>query len=86
MLTCTGDLSRNRSVGVALAQGRKLDEIVGSMKMVAEGIKTTNAVVDLARQQSVEMPIAFRMYDMLHFGISPREAIQQLMERSLKEE
>ncbi len=86
VLTCTGDLSRNRSVGVALAQGRKLDEIVGSMKMVAEGINTTRAVVDLAKQRSVEMPIASRMYEMLHFGISPRAAIQQLMERSLKEE
>jgi glycerol-3-phosphate dehydrogenase (NAD(P)+) len=86
VLTCTGDLSRNRSVGVALAQGRTLEEIVGSMKMVAEGIKTTNAVVDLAKQHSVEMPIASRMYEMLHFGISPRAAIQQLMERSLREE
>jgi glycerol-3-phosphate dehydrogenase (NAD(P)+) len=86
VLTCTGDLSRNRSVGVALAHGRSLEEIVGSMKMVAEGVKTTNAVVDLAKQCSVEMPIAARMYDMLHFGVSPREAIRQLMERSLKEE
>ena len=86
VLTCTGDLSRNRSVGVALAEGRTLDEIVGSMRMVAEGIKTTNAVVDLAKQRSVEMPIAFRMYDMLHYGVAPQAAIQQLMERSLKEE
>ncbi len=86
VLTCTGDLSRNRTVGVELAHGRKLDEIVGSMKMVAEGIKTTNAAVDLARKYSVEMPIAEQMFQMLHFGISPREAIQRLMERSLKGE
>lgn len=86
VLTCTGDLSRNRTVGVELAHGRKLDEIVGSMKMVAEGIKTTNAAVDLARRLSVEMPIAHQMYQMLHFGVSPRDAIQRLMERSLKEE
>jgi glycerol-3-phosphate dehydrogenase (NAD(P)+) len=86
VLTCTGDLSRNRSVGVALAQGRTLDQIVGSMKMVAEGVKTTDAVVDLAKRHSVEMPIASRMYEMLHFGITPRAAIQQLMERSLKVE
>jgi len=86
VLTCNGDLSRNRKVGVELASGRKLDEIVGSMKMVAEGIKTTNAAVDLARRFSVEMPIAAQMFEMLHFGVSPREAIQRLMERSLKEE
>ncbi len=86
VLTCTGDLSRNRAVGVALAHGRKLDEIVGSMKMVAEGIKTTKAAVDLAQRYSVEMPISQQMYQMLHHGLSPREAIQQLMERSLKGE
>jgi len=86
VLTCTGDLSRNRTVGVELAHGRKLDEIVSSMKMVAEGIKTTNAAADLARQLSVEMPIAYQMFQMLHFGVSPRDAIQRLMERSLKGE
>jgi len=71
---------------VELAQGRKLDEIVGSMKMVAEGIKTTNAAADLAKRCSVEMPISEQMYQMFHFGKSPREAIQNLMERSLKGE
>ena len=86
VLTCTGELSRNRAVGVELAHGRKLDEIVSSMKMVAEGIKTTNAAVDLAQRCSVEMPIADQMYRMLHFGVTPREAIQRLMERSLKGE
>lgn len=86
VLTCTGDLSRNRAVGVELAHGRKLDEIVSSMKMVAEGIKTTNAAVDLAKRYGVEMPIAEQMYQMLHFGVSPRDAIQRLMERSLKVE
>ena len=86
VLTCTGDLSRNRTVGVELAHGRKLDEIVGSMRMVAEGIKTTNAAVDLARRYSIEMPISQQMFQMLHFGVSPREAIRRLMERSLKGE
>ena len=86
VLTCTGELSRNRTVGVELAHGRKLDEIVSSMRMVAEGIKTTSAAVDLARRCGVEMPISEQMFRMLHFGISPREAIQQLMERSLKGE
>ena len=86
VLTCTGDLSRNRTVGVELARGRKLDEIVNSMKMVAEGINTTNAAVDLAKHSSVEMPIAEQMFQVLHFGASPREAIQRLMERPLKGE
>jgi glycerol-3-phosphate dehydrogenase (NAD(P)+) len=86
VLTCNGDLSRNRQVGIQLAHGRKLDEIVNSMKMVAEGIKTTNAVADLARRYSVEMPISEQMFQMLHFGITPREAIRSLMERSLKGE
>ena len=86
VLTCSGDLSRNRMVGVELAHGRKLEEIVSSMKMVAEGIKTTTAVSDLARRHSVEMPISQQMLQMLHFQVSPREAIQRLMDRSLKGE
>ena len=86
VLTCNGDLSRNRTVGIELAHGRTLEEITGSMKMVAEGVKTTNAAVDLAKRYSVEMPIAEQMYQMLHSGASPREAIQRLMERSLKGE
>ena len=86
VLTCTGELSRNRTVGIELAHGRKLDEIVNSMKMVAEGIKTTNAAVDLTSRYGVELPICEQMYQMLHFGIPPREAIQRLMERSLKGE
>ena len=86
VLTCTGDLSRNRGVGIELARGRKLDEIVRSMNMVAEGIKTTNAAVDLARRHGIEMPITEQMFQMLHFGVSPREAIRRLMERSLKGE
>jgi glycerol-3-phosphate dehydrogenase (NAD(P)+) len=86
VLTCTGDLSRNRTVGIELARGRKLEEIVSSMKMVAEGIKTTNAAVDLAARYAVDMPIAGQMFQMLHAGTSPQEAIRCLMERSLKEE
>jgi glycerol-3-phosphate dehydrogenase (NAD(P)+) len=86
VLTCTGDLSRNRTVGVELARGRTLDEIVSSMKMVAEGIKTTKVAIDLATKYSIEMPIAAQMYQMLHAGSSPQEAIRRLMERSLKVE
>jgi glycerol-3-phosphate dehydrogenase (NAD(P)+) len=86
VLTCTGDLSRNRKVGMELANGKSLNEIVNSMQMVAEGIKTTNATVDLAHRHGVEMPIAEQMHAMLHQGRPPREAIRRLMERSLKPE
>ncbi|MGA2736113.1 MAG: NAD(P)H-dependent glycerol-3-phosphate dehydrogenase [Bryobacteraceae bacterium] len=86
VLTCTGELSRNRTVGLELARGRKLEEIVSSMKMVAEGIKTTNATVDLAHRCGVEMPISAQMFEMLNFGLPPREAVRRLMDRSLKGE
>lgn len=86
VLTCNGELSRNRTVGVELAKGRSLEEIVSSMKMVAEGVKTTDAAVELAKRHGIEMPIAEQMYLMLHHGISPRDAIRSLMERSLKDE
>lgn len=86
VLTCTGDLSRNRTVGLELARGRSLEEIVASMKMVAEGIKTTTAAVDLARRHRVEMPISSQMFEMLNFGLPPREAVRRLMERTLKGE
>jgi glycerol-3-phosphate dehydrogenase (NAD(P)+) len=86
VLTCTGDLSRNRHIGLELAKGKKLDDVVASMKMVAEGIKTTAATVELARQHAVEMPIAQQMHAMLQLGRPPLEAIRQLMERSLKGE
>jgi glycerol-3-phosphate dehydrogenase (NAD(P)+) len=86
LLTCTGALSRNRTVGLELAAGKTLGEIVGSMKMVAEGIETTKATVDLARRHGVEMPIAEQMYAMLYEGRDPKEAIRRLMDRSLKGE
>lgn len=86
MLTCTGELSRNRSVGVQLGQGRKLAEIVSGTRMVAEGVLTTVATLALARKHQVEMPIAEQMDAVLHHGKSPREAIRELMERRLKEE
>lgn len=86
VLTCSGELSRNRHVGVELACGRKLEEIVKSMKMVAEGVKTTAATVDLARRLGVEMPICTQMFEMLNFGLPPREAVRRLMERALKSE
>lgn len=87
VLTCTGGLSRNRSVGVELGRGRKLPEILGSMHgMVAEGIFTTSAAVGLARERHVEMPITEQMHAILHQGKAPREAIHELMTRSGKSE
>ena len=87
VLTCTGGLSRNRSVGVELGRGRKLAEIVAGMHgMVAEGIFTTTAAVGLARARRVEMPITEQMHAILHEGKAPREAIHELMTRSGKSE
>jgi len=87
VLTCTGGLSRNRSVGVELGRGRKLPEIIAGMRgMVAEGVLTTNAAVGLARTHGVEMPITEQMHAILHDGKSPRDAINELMMRSGKSE
>jgi glycerol-3-phosphate dehydrogenase (NAD(P)+) len=87
VLTCTGGLSRNRSVGVELGRGRKLPEIIAGMHgMVAEGIFTTEAAVGLAHARGVEMPITEQMNAILHEGKRPPDAIQDLMTRSGKSE
>ena len=86
VLTCSGGLSRNRGVGVALGKGRKLAEILASMTMVAEGVPTTAAACRLAARVSVEMPITEQMRRVLFEDLAPREALRALMERSLKSE
>jgi glycerol-3-phosphate dehydrogenase (NAD(P)+) len=86
VLTCTGDLSRNRTVGVELGRGRKLPEIIGSMRMVAEGVKTTYATVALAERYGIEMPITTQVHRILAGQVTPAEAIRKLMERTLKDE
>ncbi len=86
VLTCTGALSRNRSVGVELGKGRKLEEIIGSMLMVAEGVPTTAAARTLASRMGIEMPITRQMHAVLYEGRAPRDAIRELMERRLKGE
>jgi glycerol-3-phosphate dehydrogenase (NAD(P)+) len=86
VLTCTGALSRNRSVGVELGKGRKIDEIMGSMRMVAEGVPTTAAARTLARRMGIEMPITEQMYAVLYEGRPARDAIRELMDRRLKGE
>jgi glycerol-3-phosphate dehydrogenase (NAD(P)+) len=87
VLTCTGGLSRNRSVGVELGRGRKLPEIIAGMHgMVAEGVFTTRAALELARSRNTEMPITEQMDAILNRGKSPKEAIHDLMTRSSKSE
>jgi glycerol-3-phosphate dehydrogenase (NAD(P)+) len=82
VLTCTGGLSRNRSVGVELGRGRKLDDIIAGMHgMVAEGVLTTNAAVGLAHRAGVEMPITEQMHAILQQGKSVQDAIRDLMRR-----
>ena len=86
VLTSYGTLSRNRRVGIALGEGRKIEEITSGMRMVAEGVRTTQSAVNLARKLNVEMPIVEKMYSVLYEGLHPQEAINDLMERKLKEE
>lgn len=87
VLTCTGGLSRNRSVGEQLGKGRKLADIIDGMHgMVAEGVPTTNAAVGLAKRHAVEMPITEKMWEVLHEGKAPAEAMHELMTRSAKSE
>ncbi len=82
VLTCTGSLSRNRSVGVELGRGLKLPGIIAGMHgMVAEGVLTTNAAAGLARKLGVEMPITEQIHAILNRGKSPRNAIHELMTR-----
>ncbi len=86
VLTCTGDLSRNRTVGLELGRGRKLDEIVGGMNMVAEGVRTTRSAYELGRREGVEMPITTEIYRVLYEDEPPLDAVTSLMTRPLKAE
>lgn len=86
VLTCTGDLSRNRMVGLELGKGRRLAEILGEMKMVAEGVRTTRALRALARDLRVEMPITEKVYEILYESKDPREAVAELMSRDPRSE
>src|SRR5499427_4522797 len=86
VLTAYGNISRNRRVGIALGQGKHIDEVLSHMRMVAEGVKTTKSAVALARKLNIEMPIAEKMYSVLYEGLAPQDAINDLMDRRLKEE
>lgn len=86
ILTCTGHLSRNRQIGVELGRGKTIDEITSGMRMVAEGVRTTQGIHALAQKLNVAMPITEQVYKVLYEGRSPRAAILELMSRELKQE
>ena len=86
ILTCTGELSRNRDVGVKLGKGIGLTHILKDMRMVAEGIKTTKSAYDLSKKMKVSMPITEQVYYILYQDKSPKEAVTELMGRNLKVE
>ncbi len=86
ILTCTGKLSRNHTLGEKIGEGLKLKEILADMRMVAEGVKTTRSVYNLSLDHNVEMPISHQVYHILYEDLSPKEALYQLMTRDLKEE
>lgn len=86
VLTCTGDLSRNRTVGMRLGQGETLDAILADMKMVAEGVHTAKSACHLSRARKVEMPITEKVYSVLYEKLPPRRAVEELMTRELKAE
>jgi glycerol-3-phosphate dehydrogenase (NAD(P)+) len=86
VLTCTGDLSRNRQVGLRLGRGESLSEIVSSMHEVAEGVHNTRSVMSMAATAGVEMPIAEQMYLVVEEGKEPKSAVVDLMTRRLRSE
>jgi glycerol-3-phosphate dehydrogenase (NAD(P)+) len=86
VLTCTGDLSRNRTVGLKMGKGMSLKEITGSMNMVAEGVKTARSAFELGKKMEVELPISNQVYQILYNGKDPQKAVKDLMTRELKVE
>lgn len=86
VLTCTGDSSRNRTVGLAIGRGEDPQEVIDAMEQVVEGVRTTRAVHDLSDQLGVEMPITQAVYSILYEGVGPRDALAHLMARVPKSE
>ena len=86
ILTCTGGLSRNRHVGVELGRGREVREILGSMQTVAEGVRTTEAVLELGRRHQVDLPISMQMGEVLAGRTRARNAVEELMLRRQRSE
>jgi glycerol-3-phosphate dehydrogenase (NAD(P)+) len=86
VLTCTGTLSRNYTVGFKLGQGQSLEDILANMSMVAEGVATSESAYELSRKHKVEMPIVEQIYEVIRKGMKPVDAVKELMTRSLKSE
>ena len=86
VLTATDDLSRNRTLGLRIGRGEKLENIIAGAKTVSEGVKTSQAALELSRSVGIDMPITEQVCDVLFKGKSPKEAIIQLMSRELKHE
>jgi glycerol-3-phosphate dehydrogenase (NAD(P)+) len=86
ILTCTGDLSRNHTIGKQIGEGKKLKDLLAGMHMVAEGVKTARSVYNLSRERDVEMPISHAVYHVLYDDMDPKTALYQLMTRDLKQE
>ena len=86
VLTCTGNLSRNRTVGVELGKGRKLSEILESLGQVAEGVKTTKSAYDLGQKIGIELPITNEVYKVIYEDKPAKQALVDLMTRPLKHE
>lgn len=86
ILTCTGDLSRNHTIGRQIGEGSKLKDLLARMHMVAEGVETARSVYHLSRQLGVEMPISHAVYHVLYDDLDPKTALHQLMTRDLKQE
>jgi glycerol-3-phosphate dehydrogenase (NAD(P)+) len=86
VLTCTGDLSRNRTVGVRIGKGERIADILAGMQMVAEGVMTANAAVDLSRRTGVAMPISEQVHLILQEGKNVRTAVTELFSRALRKE
>ena len=86
VLTCTGDLSRNRTVGFKIGQGERLKDILGDMRMVAEGVLTSKSAFLLSQKLGVEVPIMEQVYRILYEDQDPKRTVENLMSRELKGE
>ena len=86
VLTCTGDLSRNRTVGIRIGKGEMVSDILAGMAMVAEGVMTSRAAVDLSKTTGVPMPLSEQVHRIVHEGQEVREAVSELFARTLRME
>jgi glycerol-3-phosphate dehydrogenase (NAD(P)+) len=86
VLTCTGDLSRNRQVGLKLGQGQSIENILKETSMIAEGVKTTSSAYAMAEKYKVDMPITNQVYKVLYEGLDPKDAVNELLKRPPRQE